>query len=237
MKVEIWSDIACPFCYIGKRRFEKALEKFPHKDEVEVVWKSFQLDPTSKYVPGKNIHEVLASKKGWSVDYAKEAGEHVSQMAANSGLHFDMDKVVPANTFDGHRLIHLAAHFDLQDEAKEKLLLAYFTEGKNIEDQDTLRAIGLAIGLPSKELNDMLASKVYTDEVRQDIQEAQQLGVRGVPFFVYNRKYAVSGAQEPKSFEQVLQQSWEEWRTDNPAPLVNKGDASAEACDIDGSNC
>src|SRR6478735_941403 len=126
MKVEIWSDIACPFCYIGKRRFENALEKFPHKNEVEVVWKSFQLDPTSKFVPGKNIHEVLASKKGWSIDYAKEAGEHVSQMAANNGLRFDMDKVVPANTFDGHRLIHLAAHFGKQDEAKEKLLLAYF---------------------------------------------------------------------------------------------------------------
>lgn len=210
MKVEIWSDIACPFCYIGKRRFEMAMKRFEHQDEVEVIWHSYQLDPGMKHIPGANIDQVLAEKKGWSPEQAKEMNAHVVKMAKESGLNYDMDKVVPANTFDAHRLTHLAKKHGLQDKAEERLFAAYFIEGKNISDHNVLAGLGKEIGLDEAEVKSMLGSDQYKSEVQEDIEEADLLRIRGVPFFVINRKYGVSGAQPETTFLQALETAYSE---------------------------
>lgn len=210
MKIDIWSDIMCPFCYIGKRRFENALEKFPHKNEVEVTWHSFQLDPELKTNPGQSINEMLAEKKGWTVDYAKKLNANITEMALQLGLNYDFDNAIPADTFDAHRLTHLAKTKGLQNEMEEKLFSALFVEGKNIGDKETLISLGSDIGLNPQEINQMLESDDYTADVKKDIAEAQAIGVTGVPFFVLDRKYAVSGAQASEAFLQALQQAWEE---------------------------
>ena len=210
MKVEIWSDIVCPFCYIGKRRFENALNKFSAKEEVEVVWKSYQLDPTVQHIPGMSIHQYLAERKGFGVEQAKEMNEHVTAMAAEVGLQYDFGKTVVANTFDAHRLIHLAAKHDLQDQAEERLFSAYFTEGKNIQDKLTLVELGVEIGLTKEDVLKVLDSGAFANDVRKDFAEAQKVGARGVPFFVFNEKYAVSGAQPTEMFLQVLEKVREE---------------------------
>ena len=234
MKVEIWSDIACPFCYIGKRRFEKALEGFAHKDTVQVEWKSFQLDPEMKQVPGQNIYESLAEKKGWTPEQAKGLSAQVVAMAAEEGLDYNMDATVPANTLNAHRLTHLAAQLGLQDAAEERLFQAYFMEGKNIQDTETLVQLVTDIGLEEAAVRDLLAGGAFTYEVRQDIAEAQQIGVRGVPFFVIDRKYAISGAQPVELFQQALQTALAEWEKANAPVAVFEG--NGPACDTAG-NC
>ncbi|UYQ93653.1 DsbA family oxidoreductase [Chitinophaga horti] len=210
MKVEIWSDIMCPFCYIGKRRFEQALEHAGITEPVEVVWKSFQLDPHLEYVPGRTTHEMLAEKKGWTTDYAKDVSNQVSGMAAQLGLQYDFDKAVPANTLDAHRLSHLAAKHGVQNEVEEQLFSAYFTEGKNVGDAETLVQIGAKAGIPEAETRNMLAGDTYQQEVSKDIAEGASLGVRGVPFFVFNRQYAISGAQPLEVFTQTFHKVLEE---------------------------
>jgi len=209
MKVEIWSDIMCPFCYIGKRKFEKALEQFEHKGEVEITWKSFQLNPGMETDPGKNINQYLAEIKGWSLEQAKEMNARVTHMAEAVGLKYDFDKAVVANSFDAHRLIQLAKTKGKGDEAEERLFKAYFTEGSNIADKETLIAIAESIGLDKAEVREMLDSGKFAGNVQEDINESQQIGVRGVPFFVFNRKYAVSGAQESDAFLEVLRKASE----------------------------
>ncbi len=210
MKVEIWSDVMCPFCYIGKRKFENALEQFAHKDEVEVVWKSFQLNPDMKTEAGKNINQYLAEAKGWSIEKAKEMNDHVSGIAKDIGLTYHLDKAVVANSFDAHRFSHLAKKYGKQNDAEEKLFEAYFTDGKNTADHQTLVQLGSEIGMDATEISTVLSSDEFTDEVNQDIYEAQQVGVRGVPFFVLGEKYAISGAQESSTFLQALNKTWEE---------------------------
>jgi predicted DsbA family dithiol-disulfide isomerase len=216
MQVEIWSDVMCPFCYIGKRRFEKALEQYPDKDHIEIVWKSYQLSPDMKTDPSKNIHQYLAEHKGMSLQEAKNLNEQVSRMAAGEGLVYDLDKAVVANSFKAHRFAHFAKQAGRQDEAEEGLFRAYFTEGKNIDDTAVLLKMGEEIGLDSLALKTALENGDFADDVRGDIYEAQQLGVRGVPFFVFDRKYAVSGAQESTAFSQSLDRSFTEWRKENP---------------------
>lgn len=227
MKVEIWSDIACPFCYIGKRKFEKALKSFNGSENVEVVWRSFQLDPHTKYEPGKSIHDYLADKKGMSTAQAKEMNDYVSDMAASEGLNYQLDKTIPANTFDAHRLIHLAAKEGLQDKAEERLFSAYFIEGENIEDRQALLNLGKEIGLDETEINQMLNSKDLQKEVEQDFIEARRIGVRGVPFFLFNEQFAVSGAQPSEVFIQALEKAGAE---ETPQQQM------AGTCDVDG-NC
>ncbi len=195
MKVEIWSDVMCPFCYIGKRKFENALSVFPHKDKIEVEWKSFQLAPEIKTTPGKTIHEYLAEHKGFSLADAKRMNDHVTAMAAKVGLTYNFDKTVVANSFNAHRFSLLARTKGKQNEAEEKLFQAYFTEGKNMDDYNTLIQLGEEIGLEPMEVRTALEKGSFGDEVRADIEEANQLGADGVPFFVFDRKYAVSGAQ------------------------------------------
>lgn len=216
MKVEIWSDIMCPFCYIGKRKFETAFAQFPHKDNVQLVWKSFQLTPDLKTQPGKSIHQFLSEHKGMSVEQAKAMNDHVTQIASQVGLVYNFDKSIVANSFNAHRFIHFAKQQGKQDEAEELLFRSYFTDGKNIDDYPTLIQLGVEIGLDTAPLKTALENGSYADDVRADILEAEQLGVTGVPFFVFNRKYAISGAQESQAFLEALTKAFNEWQKQNP---------------------
>ncbi len=216
MQIEIWSDVMCPFCYIGKRKFEAALEQFQDKENIEIVWKSFQLSPELKTQPGKNIHSFLAEHKGIPVEDAKRMNDRVSQMAKQVGLVYNFDKSVVANSFNAHRFSHFAKQYGKQGEAEEKLFCSYFTDGKNIDDYETLVQLGSEIGLDKEQLKNALDSNKYADEVRNDIYEAQQAGVRGVPFFLFNNKFAISGAQDSQTFLGTLEKSFSDWRKENP---------------------
>ncbi len=202
--VEIWSDVMCPFCYIGKRRFEAALAKFDYKDEVSIEWKSFQLDPNIQTDASKTIHQFLAERKGFSLEKAKEMNDYVTGLAKNVGLTYNFDRAVVANSFDAHRFSHLAKHHNVQDEAEELLFKSYFTDGKNTADADTLIQLGKEIGIDADEMKEMLSGDKYASDVQEDIIVAESIGVRGVPFFVFNRKYAISGAQESQVFLDLL---------------------------------
>lgn len=208
MEIEIWSDIMCPFCYIGKRKFETALEHFEHKDKVKVIWKSYLLDPGLVSDSTKSIHEHLAYSKGWTVDYAKEMGEYVSNMAKEEGLQYNMDKVKVANTFDAHRLIQMAKQLNKGDEMEELLFKAYFTEGKNLADQHVLKTIALSIGIGEEEMDTLFRGKNFAKEVLEDIKAAENIGVSGVPYFVFDGKFAVSGAQPTETFLNALRKAW-----------------------------
>jgi predicted DsbA family dithiol-disulfide isomerase len=211
MKIEIWSDFVCPFCYIGKRRLEEALNKFPHKDQVVVEFKSFELDRNSPLYNGKSIHEVLASKYGMTIEEAKKANEGVGQQANSVGLSFNFDQMKPTNTFDAHRLAKYAKGKGKESEITEKLLFGYFTESKNLGDQGTLVDIAEAVGLDHEEVAEVLKDKsAYANDVRIDEGLAQQYGIGGVPYFILNNKYAISGAQPTETFLGALQQVWQE---------------------------
>lgn len=210
MKIDIWSDVACPFCFIGKRNLEAALAQFPHRDEVEVTWHNFELDPHAKTDYEENQYELLARKYGMSIEQAKDNTAWVVQSGQAAGIAFDFDHVVPTNTFNAHRLIQLAHRHGLQDAAEEKLFKAMFEEGKHIGRKETLQEIAEAIGLDAAATTEMLNGDAYTEAVRADEAEAQSLGIRGVPFFVLDRKYAISGAQPVAVFLQALQQTREE---------------------------
>lgn len=218
MKIEIWSDIMCPFCYIGKRKFEQALKQFEHRDNIEIEWKSFQLQPDIDTQPEKNVTRHLAEVKGWSIEQADQMNRRVTDMAEEVGLEFNFDKAIVANSFNAHRLIKYAGTRDKGNEAKEILLRAYFTEGKNIDDYDTLIQLATEIGLYRDEIKHLLESNDYTDAVKKDIQEARKMNIHGVPFFLFNRKYAISGAQQTGLFIQALNKSWNEWK-EKQAPV------------------
>jgi predicted DsbA family dithiol-disulfide isomerase len=217
MKIEIWSDIMCPFCYIGKRRLENALNEFHNKDDIEIVWKSYQLNPAIKTEPGKNINQYLSEVKDWSLSQAKQANDYVTRMAKEVGLNYDLGKAVVANSFDAHRLIQLAKDYGKGDEMEEMLFKAYFTEGKNIADHETLTMLGREIGLSSETVKKMLNGNEYADWVEKDINEAHQIGVSSVPYFVFNDRYAVSGAQLTETFLGALNKAWSEWEKEETA--------------------
>ncbi len=204
MKVEIWSDVMCPFCYIGKRKFEMALNQFEGKDKVEITWKSFQLDPSIVTDASKSVNQFLAERKGWSLEHAAQMNDHVTKIAKEVGLEYNLDKSVVANSFDAHRFSNLAKKHNCQNEAEEQLFKAYFTDGKNTADFDTLIQLGVEIGLDAVEIKQMLESDDYSEAVRMDIYEAQQIGVSGVPFFLFIDKYTISGAQDTSVFLQAL---------------------------------
>lgn len=234
MKVEVWSDIMCPFCYIGKRHYEAALDKFEGRDNVEVEWHSYQLDPSiPKNFPSKeNVYQYLADKKGISYEQSAKMHERVIEMAKNAGLDYRFDKAIVANSFDAHRLIQLAKTKGLGDAAEERLFRAYFTEGKDFGDHATLTGIGKEIGLSEAEIKSALVNDEYAEKVEQDIREASDIGVQGVPFFVFDRKYAVSGAQPPEYFLQALNQSFDEWKKANPDTEL--APAEGAVCSPDG---
>lgn len=224
MKVEIWSDVGCPFCYIGKREFEKGLEGFAAKGHVEVEWKSFELDPQAARRSPDDMYTMLAKKYGRTREQAKDMVAGVVERAKSVGLPYDMDRVVLANSFDAHRLVQLAKRKGLGDAAEERLFRAHFIEGTDIGDHGELQRMGEAVGLDGEEVAAMLAGDAFTQEVRADELEAQRIGIRGVPFFVIDRKYAVSGAQSAEHFRAALERAWSE----RPAPLIDAtGDGAA----------
>ncbi|WP_269235200.1 DsbA family oxidoreductase [Flavobacterium flavigenum] len=204
MKIEIWSDIMCPFCYIGKRQLEKALAEFPN-EEFEIEWKSFQLDSSITPQNGKDIYTFLAERKGISVEQSKEMHKAVVERAKNVGLDYHFEKVIVSNSLTAHRIIHLAKTRKLGDEMEEVFFKAYFTEGKDLNDASTLIELGIQAGLDEKEVRKVIENEsVFLNDVQNDIAEAQQIGVQGVPFFVFDRKYAVSGAQPVEAFVQTI---------------------------------
>lgn len=209
MQVEIWSDVVCPWCYIGKRRFESALAQFPHRDEVAVVWRSFELDPHAPRQVAGSLDAMLAEKIGISAAEAAAMNRRVTDLAAAEGLAYRLDLARPGNSFDAHRLIHLAAAHGLQAAAKERLLRAYFTEGLPIGDPDTLTRLGAELGLPDDEVRAMLAGDAYAADVRADQQRAAGFGIGGVPFFVLGERYGISGAQPAALFLDGLRQAWD----------------------------
>ena len=228
MKVEIWSDIVCPFCYIGKRKFENALNRFDNKEQVEIIWHSFQLDPDVIPVQGQSVDQYLADRKGVSLKEGKEMNEYMSSIAKEVGLEYNFDKAIINNTMNAHRLLHLAKKVGVQNDVKEKLFAAYYTDGKDVGDTETLVQIGESGGLNADEIRELLQSNEYIKEVRIDQFRGEQLGVQGVPFFVFNSKYAVSGAQSAEVFSNVLEKVWEE---ENPLVEIT---AAAGFCTADG---
>lgn len=204
MKVEIWSDVMCPFCYIGKRRFEKAVDMLGLTGEVEVIYRSFLLDPDLQTNDSISVTEHLAQKKGVTIDEALRMNEYVTSMAKEEGLAYDLNNAVVANSRNAHRLLHFAKSMDKQTAFKEALLKGYFEEGKNIDDLATLKSIGMEVGLNEQDVERVFSSADFTEDVIRDIQRAQQIGVQGVPFFVINEKYALSGAQATDTFKQAL---------------------------------
>lgn len=210
IKVEIWSDVMCPFCYIGKRRIEEALNQFEHASNVSIEWKSYQLQPDLVTDPSKNSLQHLAESKGWSLEETKRITSNVVQMASEVGLNYDFERAVVANSFDAHRLSHFAKQQGKGNEFEEVLFRAYFVEGKNTADFEVLAQLAEQVGIDKNEALAVLNSSKFADEVRTDIYEAHQIGVRGVPYFVLNDKYAISGAQPSELFLQALNQVWAE---------------------------
>jgi predicted DsbA family dithiol-disulfide isomerase len=206
MKVEIWSDVVCPWCYIGKRRFEAALARFEHRDEVEVVWKSFELDPDAPAVREGTSAEHLARKYGMTPEQTAASQARLTGLAAEEGLSYRLEATRGGNTFDAHRLIHLAASEGRGDEMKERLMLAYFTEGVAVGDRDELVRLGEELGLTG--VREGLESDAFADAVREDEREARQFGIGGVPFFVVDRYYGVEGAQSADYILATLNEAW-----------------------------
>lgn len=234
MKIEIWSDVICPFCYIGKRNFETALEQFADKKNIEVIWKSFQLDPTIPEVTTESYTDYLVKRKGMAVEQVQGMLSNVTQMATQVGLDYHLDQSVIVNSQKAHQLIQFAKSKNLGNEAEERLFKAFFIEGKNIADKGTLAQLGKDFGLEESEIKANFEDEKYRYEIAQDIQEAQSIGVTGVPFFVFNRKYAVSGAQPAEVFLENLSKSFAEWRKSHPETIleITEGDN----CTVDG-NC
>jgi len=210
VKIEVWSDFGCPFCYIGKRRLERALESFSHRDEIELVYRSFELDPGAPKDTESSIHELLAVKYGLSLEQAKESNRNVAQQAQTEGLTYNFDTTIPTNTFDAHRLAHYAGEQGKAKEMTERLFRAYFTDSLHIGDRDTLVRLAEEVGLDGAAVREVLEQNTYADAVREDENEARRLGIRGVPFFVLRGKYAVSGAQPLEIFQGALLRAWED---------------------------
>jgi predicted DsbA family dithiol-disulfide isomerase len=231
MKVEIWSDVVCPWCYIGKRRFEAALARFDHRDEVELVWRSFELDvsaPASGDEPGTYAAR-LAGKYGCSVTEAQAMIDTMTDTAALEGLDFRFDLARPGNTFDAHRLLHLALEHGRQDALKERLDAATFTEGSPASDHGALRALAVEVGLPEVEVDAVLASDRYSEAVRADEEQARAYGISGVPFFVVDGRYGISGAQPADAVLQTLDKAWSE----RPPLALVTSEGSAPSCEGD----
>jgi predicted DsbA family dithiol-disulfide isomerase len=229
VNIEIWSDIICPFCYIGKRRFEAAISQLTNDYLFNITWKSFQLAPDMETNLEISIDEYLAKHKGFPLEKAKEMNAYVTEMAKNQGLEFNFNNAIVANTFLAHRFLHYALSKNKQYEAKELLFKAYFSEGKNIDNISTLIEIANKLALNIDEVVETLNSSAYSNEVDKDIFEAQQIGVRGVPFFVVNRTHAISGAQSIEVFMETIKQSVE--HKNNSLPKTD-----GATCEVNG-NC
>ncbi|GER82887.1 DSBA oxidoreductase [Thermogemmatispora aurantia] len=210
MEIEIWSDLVCPWCYIGKRRLEKALAGFPQRERIRLAWRSFQLDPQAPHEARESVSAMLARKYGVSLAEAEAMNARVSALAAQEGLTFHLEQARYGNTFDAHRLLHLAAAHDLTQALAERFFRAYFSEGAALSEPETLRRLAGEVGLPAEEIELVLHSSAYAEAVHEDERRAQELGVQGVPFFLFAGRYAVSGAQPVSLLRQVLERAWRE---------------------------
>lgn len=234
MKIEVWSDVACPFCYIGKRHYESAISKFADANNIELEWKSFQLDPAiPEDLNGKqSVSAYLSASKGMTLDQVAQMTVGVTEMAKNAELSLDFEKAVAANTFNAHRIIQKAKTKGLGDAIEEAFFKAHFVDGLDVADKEVLMSLGEKTGLSKEEINDALTNDEYAYMVQQDIMESRNIGVRGVPFFVFNRKYGISGAQPVEVFTNTIEKSYTEWRKDNEVITleINEG----PACTTDG---
>ncbi len=209
MQLEIWSDIVCPWCAIGRARLHTALDDFAHRDEVEITWRSFELDPTApRRVEGPYVTR-LAEKYGQAEADAQTMIDRMTSLAADEGMTFRFDRAVPGNSFDAHRALHLAEDRGIQDAVKARLLAGYLEQGEAIGEHDVLVRLAAEAGLDSDEAREVLAGEAYTDRVRADEAQAREFGISGVPFFVLDRRFAVSGAQPAEVLGQALQQAWD----------------------------
>lgn len=232
MKIEIWSDIVCPFCYIGKRKLETALEQFPHKEEVEIEFKSYQLDPNTPKYNGQNFYESMAKKIG-SIEQVKQMIGNVVHQAKLVGLDFNFDDAKPTNTFDAHRITKFAKEHGKDALISEKLFHANFVSCEDVGNIETLADIAADVGLDRNEALAVLQDKdKYSDEVLADIEQAKKYQISGVPYFIINQKYAISGAQLTEVFANALEKTWEE---ENPKPIFEDLSADDSGLCADGS--
>lgn len=210
LKLEVWSDIACPWCYVGKRRLEAALKRFQHRSEVELVWRAFELDPGAPRERSRDVSHVefIARKYGMSTAQAQKSTDHLVQLASAEGLSFDFTNIRSGNTFDAHRLVHLGLERGRQDAVKERMLKAYFEQGELMSDHGTLVRLATEAGLDPAEATDLLAGDSFKTEVRTDEAEARDLGITGVPCFVFDRRFGVSGAQSSEVMLNALEKAW-----------------------------
>ncbi len=210
MKIEIWSDIACPWCYIGKRRFEQALAVFPERDALDIVWRSFELDPHAPTRQPLPTVELLATKYNMSAEKAQAMMNNVARNGLADGLQFNFDRSISGNTFDAHRLIHFAASKGRRAEMVERLFAAYFTEGEAVGDHPTLARLAGHVGLNTADVATMLATDAFAADVRADEDRASAFGISGVPFFAIDEKYGISGAQPASVITEALTQAFAE---------------------------
>jgi len=240
VKVEIWSDVACPWCHIGKRRFEAALDRFEHRDQIELEWKSFELDPSAQSQGADGAADEgdyadrLARKYGTGRAGAQEMLNTMTATAAAEGLNFHFEKAIKTNTFDAHQVIHLAGERGVQDPVKERLLRGYFSEGAAVGDRRVLTQLGSEAGLDAAEVQAALEDQRYAAAVREDEAEASRLGISAVPFFVVNRKYGIAGAQPADQILEVLEQAWAEAHPLVMATGRHAAEEAAPACGPDG---
>ena len=232
VKVEIWTDVMCPFCYIGKRKFEAGLAQFAHKDKVEVIWKSFQLDPELKNDENLHLNAYMARRKGISLKEAAEISEGARQKAAEVGLNYQMDKVIPNNTLKAHQLVHFAKKHGLQSHAEELLFHNYFVDGKNVDDVPTLLHLVEELGLSAEEFQLALDQQSYVADVKADIEAAKELGIKMIPHFMVNRQYVISGSYDPQTFTDILTQAYNAG-TQSISPS-NMAFINGESCAVDG---
>jgi predicted DsbA family dithiol-disulfide isomerase len=226
MRIEIWSDIACPWCFIGKRRFEKALSDFEHREEVDVHWRSFELDPDAPSSYDISIDELLSKKYGVTMQRAAEMNEHLTRLAALDGLTFHTALMRPGNTFDAHRLTHFAATHGKRDAMTERLMKAYLEEGVQISDRRELSRLAVEVGLDEMKTEEVLSGDAFSNFVRDDERTAHELAINGVPFFVINDRYAISGAQPPTVFLEAMKSAWANQEVADAEPAGQCNDAS-----------
>lgn len=236
MKIEVWSDFVCPFCYIGKRRLEHALEKFPHRDQVNVVFKSYQLDPDAEHQPGKSFDQTFSELKGIPLEQVHAMNKQVAEQAETVGLTYHFDTMKYSNTFDAHRLAKSAAEEGKEKELTERFFQAYFTESELLSDHAALVRLAEEIGMKAGVAEEVLGSCKFRNKVNEDIDVAKQIGVQGVPFFVLNEKYAISGAQPEAVFTEVLEKVWEEEQAKPVLQTLNPSENKTSYCTGDGCN-
>lgn len=223
MNIDIWSDIACPFCYLGKVQFDSALQNFPHKDHIVVTYHSFELDPDAPRDYKGDMYDMLAEKKELPHDHVQQMVDSIVERAAQAGLTYNMKRAIMTNTHDAHRLAHYAREQGRQASMIDALYRAYFTDGIHIGDHDALTKLAGTIGLDKQAVTKLLASDEYTNDVQRDIDQAKMLGITGVPFIVINQKYGVSGAQGETVFTEALQKAWHE---EHPIQMVGDDDTA-----------